>query len=58
LDEPQSELQPIVNKDEDGFLYHYTSLRSFIGIINGESLWATDIKYMNDTMEHKLTRAW
>jgi hypothetical protein len=54
LDEPQLELQPIVNKDEDGFLYHHTTLRSVIGIINGKSLWATDIKYMNDTMEHKL----
>jgi Protein of unknown function (DUF2971) len=54
LDDPQQEVQTPPNPDEDGFLYHYTSLRAFLGIIGRKTLRATDIKSMNDTMEHKL----
>lgn len=54
MDDPQQEVQTPPNPDEDGFLYHYTSLKAFLGIIGSKTLRATDIKFMNDTMEHKL----
>jgi len=34
-----------------GLLYHYTSLDGFIGIINSDNLYATHIRYMNDSKE-------
>ncbi len=33
-------------------LYHYTSLDGLIGIINGNSLWASHCKYLNDSTEY------
>jgi hypothetical protein len=33
------------------FLYHYTGQDGLLGIINSNSLWATDITYLNDSME-------
>jgi hypothetical protein len=36
-------------------LYHYTSLKGTIGIIESRSLWATDIRFFNDAAELKYT---
>jgi hypothetical protein len=36
---------------EPELLYHYTSLDGFLGIIKNKELWATDIRYLNDTSE-------
>lgn len=34
-------------------LYHYTSQKGLLGIIKSKEIWATDIFYLNDTMEFK-----
>jgi hypothetical protein len=33
-------------------LYHYTSLDGLLGIINGNSVWASHCKYLNDSLEY------
>jgi hypothetical protein len=38
-----------------GFLYHYTGQEGLLGIIGTSSLWATDIRYMNDATEFRLS---
>jgi Protein of unknown function (DUF2971) len=45
-----------VNPDEDGFLYHYTNLEALTGIIINRTMWATHIRYLNDTSEQTLLR--
>ena len=37
------------------FLYHYTSQEGLLGIIRNGEIWATDILYLNDSMEYKYT---
>ena len=32
-------------------LYHYTSFKGLLGIVGSEVLWASDIRYMNDSAE-------
>jgi len=34
-------------------LYHYTSQKGLLGIIGQGEIWATDILYLNDTMEYR-----
>lgn len=34
-------------------LYHYTSQKGLLGIVENNEIWATDILYLNDTMEYK-----
>ncbi|MEH6824747.1 MAG: DUF2971 domain-containing protein [Motiliproteus sp.] len=34
-------------------LYHYTSAEGIIGIIESDSMWATDVSYLNDSSEVK-----
>ena len=36
-------------------LYHYTSFTGLLGIVDSRSLWASDIRYMNDSAELKHT---
>ncbi|WP_028579718.1 DUF2971 domain-containing protein [Desulfogranum japonicum] len=36
-----------------GVLYHYTTLTGLLGIVNSRTLWASDIRYMNDSAELK-----
>ncbi len=36
-----------------GQLYHYTTLTGLLGIITTRTLWASDIRYMNDSAELK-----
>lgn len=36
-----------------GLLYHYTTLSGMLGIVGSRSLWASDIRYMNDSAELK-----
>ncbi len=38
-----------------GLLYHYTTLSGLLGIVNSRTLWASDIRYMNDSAELKHT---
>ncbi len=36
-----------------GILYHYTTLTGLLGIVGSRTLWASDIRYMNDSAELK-----
>ncbi len=36
-----------------GLLYHYTTLSGLLGIVRSRALWASDIRYMNDSAELK-----
>jgi hypothetical protein len=46
------------NDDEDdGFVYHYTSLEAFTNIIHTRTLWASHIKYLNDTSEQEIMKS-
>jgi hypothetical protein len=36
-------------------LYHYTTFAGLVGIVNSQLLWASDIRYMNDSAELKHT---
>jgi hypothetical protein len=36
-------------------LYHYTSFTGLLGIVDSKALWASDIRYMNDSAELKHT---
>lgn len=42
--------------EQDELLYHYTAVDSFLSIVNGGELWASHIRYLNDTSEQRL--AW
>lgn len=39
----------------DGSLYHYTTFRGLMGIVETGCLWASDIRYMNDSAELRHT---
>lgn len=45
-----------MSKKEDisKYVYHYTSIRGFKGIIKDREIWATDLRYMNDPTELEL----
>ncbi len=34
-------------------MYHYTDINGLLGIIRDRIIWATDIRYLNDSMEYK-----
>ena len=36
-------------------LYHYTSLSGLLGIIENKCIWASDIRYLNDSNEFSYT---
>jgi len=36
-------------------LYHYTSFKGLLGIVDSGVLWASDVRYMNDSVEMKHT---
>lgn len=38
-------------KDKEVYLYHYTSIEAFNGIVNSRSIWASDCRYLNDKLE-------
>lgn len=37
-------------------LYHYTSAEALLGLVQSKSLWATDIRFLNDTEEFTFAR--
>lgn len=39
---------------DDELLYHYTTVESLLGIIKSREMWATHIRYLNDTSEQQL----
>ncbi len=40
-------------EEPPSILYHYTTQKGLLGIIQSKTIWATDILYLNDTMELK-----
>jgi Protein of unknown function (DUF2971) len=54
-DAQQTPLAP-VNPDEDGFLYHYTSLEAFTSIIQNKTMWASHARFCNDTSEQQIVK--
>lgn len=39
---------------EDFTLYHYTSLKVLFNILEGDSIWASNVRFSNDSMEEKI----
>ncbi len=48
------ELKELFKKPCPKKLYHYTNKNAFKGIISNQEMWATHIRFMNDTEEQKL----
>ena len=42
------------NSDLPEILYHYTSQTGLIGMLNTETIWASKIRYLNDSKEFAL----
>lgn len=54
------ELRAIVQLSEcrpAGLLYHYTTMAGALGILSNKKIWATHIKYLNDSTEFELAKA-
>jgi len=47
-------LASATQQQPDELLYHYTNVESFLSIIRGGELWASHIRYLNDTTEQRL----
>jgi hypothetical protein len=45
-----------MSAEADELLYHYTSTDSFLSILDSGEMWASHIRYLNDTSEQRL--AW
>lgn len=43
--------EDITSEKPETLLYHYTSQSGMLGIVKDKSIWATDIKYLNDAAE-------
>jgi len=48
------EIADVPSQQPDELLYHYTSVESFVSIIKGGALWASHIRYLNDTTEQRI----
>jgi len=44
-------LNELLKRDRPEIVYHYTSFAGFKGIVEGKSIWATDIRFLNDVKE-------
>lgn len=42
------------NTDRAGLLYHYTSQKGLLGIIENRHLWVSHLQYLNDTSEGQI----
>src|SRR5712671_6860096 len=40
-----------MHRDPPRLLYHYTSADGLLGMLEGRQLWATNVRFMNDTSE-------
>jgi hypothetical protein len=45
----------LANVDNPDFLFHYTSPGGLCGILRSRSIWATDVRFLNDAKEAKYT---
>lgn len=44
---------PRETEQPNGLLYHYTTTKGLLGILDSGCMWATHIRYLNDWSEHK-----
>lgn len=51
MEKELQDLVPILNDDAPPVLYHYTSDRGFLGVVDSKTLWATHYRFMNDPKE-------
>ena len=49
----QNAFNRIPNVDDNDIVYHYTSPEGLMGITASQSLWATDMNYLNDSSEQR-----
>jgi hypothetical protein len=47
-------IRTVTRRSEPATLYHYTSAAGLLGILKTRSIWATNIRFMNDTREFAL----
>jgi hypothetical protein len=47
----EQELQPREEQAKPELLYHYTTQHGLLGILKQKCIWATHIRYLNDTSE-------
>lgn len=47
----ESNIEKLKGRTIPPVLYHYTSQKGLLGIINNKEIWATNIYYLNDAME-------
>ncbi len=50
----EQEPQQTKNQALPEFLYHYTTQEGLLGILRDKCIWATDIRYLNDTSEGQI----
>lgn len=47
----------IMNRPWPATLFHYTSQAGLLGILRSRAVWATDVRYLNDSREHQVINA-
>ena len=50
----QQERQQSTSQAQQELLYHYTTQEGLLGILRDKCIWATDIRYLNDTSEGQI----
>ena len=50
----ETDLQVTANEAKPELLYHYTDQKGLIGILQSRNIWASHIRYLNDSSEGKL----
>jgi hypothetical protein len=59
MDDNEIKQETAVNKllNPQGLLFHYTSQEGFLGILKDRKIWASHIRYLNDTKEYYAGRS-
>src|SRR4051794_36310956 len=47
-------VEHLLARQYDGILYHYTTQKGLLGIVESAEIWATDVQYLNDASEFNL----
>lgn len=50
----EQEQQQTISKAQPGLLYHFTTQEGLLGILRDKCIWATEIRYLNDTSEGQI----
>lgn len=49
-------IRKLADSRPTGLLYHYTTMAGVLGIVPGKKIWASHIKYLNDSTEFELAK--